>query len=308
MSKIAFIFPGQGAQVIGMGKEFFDKNEGSQRIFREASEITGLDIPSLCFEENDNLNITEYTQVAMLATSIAMLEAFKDYHINPSVCAGLSLGEYSAMVASGALDYKQACHIVRQRGILMQDAVLPGMGAMAAVLALEVSKIEEVCDKIEGVEIANYNCPGQTVISGAKEAVKLAGELLLEAGAKRVIMLNVSGPFHSSMLKEAGRKLGKLLEPIPFHKPSIPYVTNVTGDYIRESNQIKELLEKQVYSPVKWQQGIQTMIENGVDTFIEIGPGRSLSAFVKKIDSSKKILNIEKFEDMEKVALEVEKC
>lgn len=308
MSKIAFIFPGQGAQVIGMGKDFYENHKGSKEIFDKASEITGIHIPKLCFEENENLNITEYTQVAILTTSIAMLEAFKDYNIKPSVCAGLSLGEYSALVTSGVLDFSKACHIVRQRGILMQEAVPNGIGAMAAVLALEANKIEEVCDKIEGVEIANYNCPGQIVISGKKNAVEEASKLLVEAGAKRVIMLNVSGPFHSSMLKEAGAKLGQLLEPIPFHKPHTPYVTNVSGEYIKEMGQIKKLLERQVYSSVRWQQGIETMIGEGVDTFIEIGPGKSLSAFIKKIDSTKKIFNIEKYEDMEKVALEVGKC
>ncbi|NLZ80907.1 MAG: ACP S-malonyltransferase [Clostridiales bacterium] len=308
MSKIAFIFPGQGAQTFGMGKDFYERHEGSQRIFEEASEITEINIAGLCFEENDFLNITEYTQVAVLTTSIAILEASKDYNITPSVCAGLSLGEYSALVASGALEFNQACHIVRQRGIFMQDAVPVGLGAMAAVLSLEVNKIEEVCSKIEGVEIANYNCPGQIVISGEKEAVKEAGQLLLDLGAKRVVMLNVSGPFHSSMLKDAGKKLATLLESISFHKPHIPYVTNVTGEYVKEMGQIKEFLEKQVYSPVRWQQGIEAMIAEGVDTFIEIGPGKSLSAFVKKIDSTKRILNIEKFEDMEKVALEVGKC
>lgn len=308
MSKIAFTFPGQGAQVIGMGKDFYENHEGSKEIFERASEITGINIPKLCFEENDNLNITEYTQVAILTTSIAILEAFKDYNIKPSACAGLSLGEYSALVASGILDFSEACHIVRQRGILMQEAVPTGIGAMAAVLALEASKIEEICEKIEGVEIANYNCPGQIVISGEKKAVEEAGKLFLETGAKRVIMLNVSGPFHSSMLKEAGTKLGKLLEPILLHKPHTPYVTNVTGEYVKETGQIKELLERQVYSSVRWQQGIETMIAEGVDTFIEIGPGKTLSAFVKKIDSTKKIVNIEKFEDVEKVALEVERC
>lgn len=308
MSKIAFIFPGQGTQIAGMGKDFYEKHKASKRIYEEASEITGLDIARLCFEENENLNITEYTQIAILTTSIAMLEAFKDYKVKACVCSGLSLGEYSALVASGILDFSQASYIVRQRGILMQEAVAAGIGAMSAVLSLETNKIEEVCNRIDGVEIANYNCPGQIVISGEKEAVKEAGQLLLDAGAKRVIALNVSGPFHSSMLKEAGAKLGGLLEPMIFKEPSIPYVTNVTAKYVREMSGIKYLLEKQVYSSVKWQQGIQAMIEEGVDTFVEIGPGKSLSSFVKKIDPTKKILNIEKFEDMKKVALEVETC
>lgn len=308
MSKIAFIFPGQGAQFIGMGKDFYEKNTASKEIFEKASEITGLNIADLCFKENEKLDITEYTQVAILTTSIAMLEAFKDYKIYPSVCAGLSLGEYSALVASGFLDFEQACSIVRQRGILMQNAVPLGIGAMAAVLSLEESKVEKICNQIDGVEVANYNCPGQIVISGKKEAVEEASQLLVEAGARRVIKLNVSGPFHSSMLKGAGEKLGELLEPFSFFKANIPYVTNVTGEYVKDMGQVKDFLERQVYSSVRWQQGIENMIAEGVDTFIEIGPGKSLSSFVKKIDSSKRVLNIEKYEDMERVALEVEKC
>ena len=301
MSRIAFIFPGQGAQTAGMGKDFYEQTETAKGVFDEATRLLGFSMPELCFEPNDRLDITEYTQAAMVTTSIAMMKVFMERTgIRPDVAAGLSLGEYCALAAAGVMSEADAITTVRQRGILMQEAVPAGVGAMAAVLAMDAAAIETVIAPIEGVTIANYNCPGQIVISGLKEAVETAGEKLKEAGAKRVIPLNVSGPFHSRMLTEAGRKLGEVLEKTEVHTPRIPYVANVTAQYVTEAAEVKPLLEQQVYSSVRWQQSVETMLADGVDTFIEIGPGKTLSGFVKKISRDVKVLNIEKMEDLEK--------
>ena len=301
MSKIAFIFPGQGAQYVGMGKDFYEQTETGRKVFDEATEILGFSVPELCFETNDRLNITEYTQAAMVTTSIAMMKVLmEETGIRPDVAAGLSLGEYCALYAAGVMSEADAIATVRQRGILMQQAVPVGIGSMAAVLGMDAVAIEQVIADIQDVQIANYNCPGQIVISGKKEAVETAAEKLKAAGAKRVLPLNVSGPFHSQMLTEAGEKLGQVLQGVEVHKPVIPYVANVTAQYVTEAEDVKPLLMKQVSSSVRWQQSVETMIADGVDTFIEIGPGKTLSGFMKKINRDVKVLNIEKLEDIEK--------
>lgn len=300
MSKTAFIFPGQGAQYIGMGKDFYENEEVSREIFELASRITGLDIPALCFEENQKLSITEYTQIAMVTVEIAILKALQNKGFSPDVTAGLSLGEYAAIVAAGAMRESDALAVVRRRGIYMQEAVPVG-GAMSAVLGLEADVIEEVCENTQGiVSIANYNCPGQIVITGEAGAVQAAGESLKEKGAKRVVPLNVSGPFHSQMLTEAGERLRKDLDRIPIPDFSIPYVANLTADYVTKPDEIKELLKLQISSPVKWQQSVERMLADGVDTFVEIGPGKTLSSFVKKINKEVTVLNIDKYEDFSK--------
>ncbi|WP_125141716.1 ACP S-malonyltransferase [Clostridium transplantifaecale] len=302
MSKIAFIFPGQGAQACGMGQDFYEQTNDAKEIFDRASEILGFSMQELCFEKNDRLDITEYTQPAMVTASIAMMKVFMERTgIKPDVAAGLSLGEYPAMVAAGVMSTEDAIRTVRQRGILMQEAVPAGVGAMSAVLAMDAEKIEEVIADISGVQIANYNCPGQIVISGKKEAVEEAAEKLKAAGAKRVLPLNVSGPFHSYLLEEAGEKLYGVLKEVEVHTPVIPYVANVTAEYVTDSREVKTLLKKQVSSSVRWEQSIRKMLEDGVDTFIEIGPGRTLTGFMKKIDRNVKAMNIEKLEDIEKV-------
>ena len=288
-----------------MGQDFYEQTETGKKIFDMASGLLGFSMPELCFTPNDRLDITEYTQAAMVTASIAMMEVLKERTgVKPDVAAGLSLGEYPAMVAAGVMSAEDAIKTVRQRGILMQEAVPVGIGSMAAVLAMDAEKIEEVIAPIEGVQIANYNCPGQIVISGKKEAVEAASEKLKEAGAKRVLPLNVSGPFHSSMLVEAGEKLGKVLEDVEVHEPVIPYAANVTASYVTEASQVKPLLEKQVSSSVRWQQTMEMMLKDGVDTFIEIGPGKTLAGFMKKIDRSVRVINIEKLEDVENFSLE----
>lgn len=303
MSKAAFIFPGQGAQTAGMGRDFYEQMGTAKKVYDTASELLGFSLPELCFEKNDRLDITEYTQAAMVTTSIAMMRVLlEETTLRPDVAAGLSLGEYCALATAGVMSDEDAITTVRQRGILMQEAVPTGIGSMAAVLAMDGEAIEKIIADIEGVQIANYNCPGQIVISGKKEAVELAAGKLKEGGAKRVIPLNVSGPFHSRMLTEAGEKLGRVLEPIKINTPVIPYVANVTASYVTDVAMVKPLLMKQVYSSVRWHQSVEAMIADGVDTFVEIGPGRTLSGFIKKITRDVKVFNIEKIEDLEKVA------
>ena len=302
MSKIAFIFPGQGAQACGMGQDFYEQTETGKRIFDKATQLMGFSMPQLCFEENDRLDITEYTQAAMVTASIAMMRVLEENGIKPDVAAGLSLGEYCALAAAGVMSDEDAIRTVRQRGILMQEAVPVGEGAMAAILALDAAAIEEVTGAMEGVWIANYNCPGQIVISGEKAAVEEACEKLKAAGAKRAVMLNVSGPFHSGMLTAAGEKLGQVLSRVELHEPRIPYVANVTAQYVKSAAEVKELLTRQVSSSVRWQQSVEAMIGDGVDTFIEIGPGKKLAGFMRKISRDVKTLNVEKLEDIGKAA------
>ena len=301
MSKIAFIFPGQGAQVCGMGQDFYEQTKTGREIFDRASGLLGFSMPELCFEKNDRLDITEYTQAAMVTTSVAMLRVMEEQGYRADVAAGLSLGEYCALAAAGVMSDEDAIRTVRERGILMQEAVPAGVGGMSAVLGMNAEEINAVVDPIANVQVANYNCPGQIVISGLKEAVEEASEKLKEAGARRVIPLNVSGPFHSYLLEEAGRKLGSFLDQIEICRPQIPYVANVTAQYVTEAAEVKPLLIRQVSSSVRWQQSVEAMIADGVDRFVEIGPGKTLSGFVKKINRQVTVLNVEKLEDLEKL-------
>ncbi len=297
MGKLVFMFPGQGSQYVGMGKEFYDTIPACKKVYDLASEASGLDIPGLCFEENDKINITEYTQIAMLATEAAILTALKEEGITPDVTAGLSLGEYGALIASNVMDMKDAFSVVRKRGIYMQKAVPTG-GAMSAVLGLDAEVIEGVCEKTEGiVSIANYNCPGQIVITGEKAAVDAAGEALKAAGAKRIVPLKVSGPFHSQMLSGAGEKLGEALKDVKIADEFIPYLANVTADYVTKASDVKPLLTKQVASSVRWQQTVERLIADGADEVLEIGPGKTLTGFMRKINRDVKVNNIDKLED-----------
>ena len=242
MSKTAWIFPGQGAQIAGMGKDFYEQSEIAREVIDGASELLKLDMKKLCFEENERLHQTEYTQAAMVTICMAMEQVLRSMGAAPDVTAGLSLGEYCAIASAGGMNRQDAILAVRKRGILMQNAVPDGKGSMAAVLGMKADEIETAISKIEGVGIANYNCPGQIVITGWKETVEQAGELLKENGAKRVLPLNVSGPFHSPLLQEAGQELKKVLDRVEFSNLEVPYVTNVTAQYVYDVKEIKELL------------------------------------------------------------------
>lgn len=312
MSKIAFIFPGQGAQKTGMGKDFYEQSQRAAEIYDAASkrlkEEMEIDIRTLCFDENDKLDQTAYTQAALVTTCLAMARTLEEKGVRADVTAGLSLGEYCAIAVAGGMSDLDAVWAVRKRGVLMEEAVPTGVGAMAAVLGLSAEQIEKVREEIKGVTVANYNCPGQVVITGETDSVDAAKEKLLECGAKRVLPLNVSGPFHSPMLKEAGEKLSEVLDQIHFHELELPYVTNVTAEPITDICKTKELLKEQVAASVRWQQSMERMIEDGVDTFIEIGPGKTLAGFLKKINRTVTVMNISCIEDVDKVASAVNLC
>ena len=301
MGKIAFMFPGQGAQYVGMGKDFYETIPVSRQMYELASKASGLDVEALCFNENERIHITEYTQIAMLATEVAMLKAVEEKGLKPDVTAGLSLGEYGALVASGVMSPEDVFRVVRMRGIYMQEAV-PHGGAMVAVLGLDTAVIEKICEETPGmVSVANYNCPGQIVITGEENAINSAVEKLTAAGAKRCVTLKVRGPLHSPLLAGAGEKLAKELEQVTIGEIQVPYIANVTADYVTDKEAVKGLLEKQVSSSVRWQQTIERMIADGVDTFIEIGPGKTLSGFMRKINREMKVYNVEKTEDLAKL-------
>ncbi|MCM2140150.1 ACP S-malonyltransferase [Vagococcus fluvialis] len=306
--KIAFVFSGQGAQYLGMGQEFYTNSLIFKQYIDLASKVLDLDLPKIMLEEDDKLNQTEYTQPIILAMSVAISEMIKEQlNIKPEICAGLSLGEYTALVESGALDFEAALKLVRKRGKLMQEAVPAGVGAMTAVMGMDREVIEAICKEassVAGVYPANYNMPGQIVIGGFKEGVAKAEELLKEAGAKRLIPLKVSGPFHTPLLKEASENLEVVLKQVDFKEMSIPVVTNVTGSFIESNEKIIPTLTKQVMSPVYFEDCVKTMIAEGVDTFIEIGPGKTLSSFIKKSDKTVKIQHCEDqktFEKLEKL-------
>ena len=303
MSKIAFIYPGQGAQKAGMGRDFYENSPLARELYDEASDILGLDMKALCFEENDKLDLTEYTQAALVTTCLAMTRAAVEAGLKADITAGLSLGEYAAIAAAGGMKEPDAVRLVRERGILMQNTVPAGEGAMCAVMAMEAEKIEQVIENIAGVSVANYNCPGQIVITGETAAVEAAAGALKSAGAKRTVMLNVSGPFHSPMLAAAGEKLLEKLGQVELSPLNIPYVTNVNAEEITDVGRIKELLAKQVSSPVRWMQSMEHLIDSGVDTFIEIGPGRTLAGFMKKINRDVKVLNISAWDDIKKAGI-----
>lgn len=299
--KRAFLFSGQGAQYVGMGQELYAQEPIVRATFEEASHALEYDVAELCFTENDRLNQTEYTQPAILTVSIAFWRLLQEKGYQADVVAGLSLGEYSALVASGALDFKTAVTLVAKRGAFMATAAPQGTGKMVAVMNTPIEVIEEACQKASAIGIvspANYNTPQQIVIGGEVAAVEQAMAYLTEAGAKRMIPLNVSGPFHTALLKPAAEKLKRELDTVSFQPMTIPVISNTTAQVMQE-DQVKELLEKQVMSPVRFYESIATLKDLGVEQVIEIGPGKVLSGFMKKID---KTMTVTRLEDSQTLA------
>lgn len=289
MGKVAFIFPGQGSQTVGMGQTLAKQVEKSALLFQKADEKLGFSLSDILFNgPQEKLTLTENAQPALLTTSIAILEVLKDYGVTPDFTAGHSLGEYSALVAAGAIRFEDAVFAVRKRGEYMEEAVPAGVGTMAAILGMDVDELRAVTDEITSngniVQLANLNCPGQIVISGSKEGVEAASVLAKEKGAKKVIPLVVSGPFHSVLMKPAAEKFSEILNQIEIQNAKVPVIANVTAAIMQESKDIKEKLIQQLYSPVRWEESVKTLLDHGVDTFIEIGPGKVLSGLVKKIN------------------------
>ena len=304
--KIGFLFPGQGSQSIGMGKDLYEKYEEVRDIYKKVKDITGIDVAQMTFEgEEEELNKTSNTQIAILTMSLAILKILKDNDINAEVSAGLSLGEYSALIYSGILDFETGVKIVQKRGEYMQNLVPDGEWLMAAVLGMEEEKVEEACKKIsKGFAVpVNFNCPGQIVISGDKEGVEEAEKILKEMGARKVRELKTSGPFHTIKLKKASEELKKELDKIEIHKQKSLVIKNLDAKPYTENDDVREILAKHIISPVKFSKSLQEMLDLGVDTFIEIGPGKTLSGFVKKIETDKEIniLNVNNVETLENV-------
>ena len=302
MSKIAFIFPGQGSQYVGMGKDFYDSYEEVRELFRLANEVTGLNLEEICFTENEKLNRTEYTQIAMLLVEMSILKVVRKLGVTADMSAGLSLGEYGALAAADVLSDRDLLDLIRKRGIYMQNAYPTG-GGMCAILGLETELVEKACEETDGyVRIANYNCPGQLIITGEKAPVTNAAKKCSELGAKKTVELNVSGPFHSSLLKDAADKLAEELKNVSINNPGIPYVCNVDATEVTNNENIAKLLSDQVISPVKWEQSFRFMLDKGIDTFIEMGPGKTLAGFAKRIDRAAKVISIQTVEDLEKLS------
>jgi [acyl-carrier-protein] S-malonyltransferase len=306
MSKIAFVFPGQGAQAVGMGKDVYDALPNSRAVFEKGDEVLGFPLSKLIFEGPDSeLKQTVNTQPALLTASVAYLEALREQGLKPDYVAGHSLGEYSALVAAGVLSYEDAVTLVRLRGRFMEEAVPGGQGAMAAVLGAEREALAVLCQNVSEesgvVELANVNCPGQIVVSGSQEGVNGVVQRVKEAGGKRAIPLEVSGPFHSSMMRAAADRLAEELQKVTFNTPNVPVIVNVTASPVTDPEEIRELLVRQVYSPVLWQDSIEWLIADGVDTFVEIGSGSVLAGLIRKIDKTVKVININTLESVQTV-------
>lgn len=297
MGKIAFVFPGQGAQAVGMGRDAYERFEASRAVFDRADEVLGFSVSKLAFEgPEEELKLTANTQPALLTTSVALLEAFKARGVKPDYVAGHSLGEYSALVAAGVLSFDDAVRLVRARGLFMEQAVPGGQGAMAATLGADRDALDALCRDISAtvgrVELANVNCPGQIVVSGTAAGVAAVAERGKEAGAKRVVPLEVSGPFHSSLMQPAAERLEKELAAAEFRDAAVPVIANVTARPVTSGEEFRRLLVRQVVSPVLWEDSIRYLIGEGVDTFVEIGSGTVLAGLIKKIDKTVKVVSV----------------
>lgn len=303
--KRAFLFPGQGAQIVGMGKDIYEKYDEAKKIYDEASKISGIDVRKLCFEgPEEDLNKTENTQIAILTTSLAILEVLKAKGIEADIATGLSLGEYGALIYAGIISFEDGIQLIQKRGYYMGNLLPDEKFSMAAVIGLDSQKIEEVCKEIEQtgkfIVVANYNCSVQTVVSGEEEAINESMEKLKEAGAKRVLKLNTSGPFHTRKLEKAKEAYAKELEKVDFQiKNKVKVIKNIDGTYYTENDNIKEILANHIISPVRFDKAIKLMEQENVEEYVEIGPGRTLTGFVKKENKEANTFNINTVESLE---------
>ncbi len=297
--KIAFVYPGQGVQKVGMAQDFVEKYDWAKDMVKQAAEASGFDMEKILFEENEDIHVTEYTQPCLVPACSIMTKAVEDLGVKPDITAGLSLGEYCALVTAGAMTFKDAVRLTRIRGNLMSSFVPAGQGTMAAIIALPKETVQQCIDHIDGAEVANYNCPGQIVITGEKDAVHEGMEKLSEMGAKKAVELKVSGPFHSPMLKGAGEKLRLELDKAEISDLKIPYIANFNAELIEDTAETRDLLEKQVYSSVMWEQTLTKLKDLGVDVLIEIGPGKTIAGFCKKTIPDVPVINVSTVEDAE---------
>ncbi|MFN3480847.1 MAG: ACP S-malonyltransferase [Thermodesulfovibrionales bacterium] len=303
MKELCFVFPGQGSQHVGMGRDMYERYDEAKQVFEIASDVLGYDVASLCFNGPDEeLNRTVRTQPCILTVSIAIYRVLLSKGLRPSVTAGHSLGEYSALVAAGVLDLNKALILTERRGQFMQDAVPEGKGLMAAILGLKRKEVDDICLTVRSgyVVPANYNCPGQIVIAGEKKAVEEAIRLAKEAGAKRAVPLSVSVPSHCALMAGASERLAELVKDIDFHSPSVPVVNNADALFLSNVESIKSSLVRQLNSPLLWEDSIKTIIDSGIETFIEVGPGKVLSGLIRRIDPKVNVLNVEDNASLEK--------
>ncbi|MGI6037473.1 MAG: ACP S-malonyltransferase [Limnochordia bacterium] len=302
MVQLGYIFPGQGSQAIGMGREFYEESIAARRIWDQADEILGIPLRELVWEgATQELNLTINAQPALLTACVAAYEAIKEAGLEGMAYAGHSLGEYSALVAAGAIDFPTALSLVRRRGELMEEAYPKGQGAMAAVLGLDTAVIEEICNGISHVTVANYNCPGQVVISGKRKAVEKAGKALQEQGARRVVFLDVSGPFHSPLMEPAAQAMADELKQVKIQRPSRPVFSNVDGQPVEDGEAIKGTLVAQLTSPVRWEETIHNMVAQGVELFVEVGHGQVLKGLLRRIDRRLQVVNVDTPQELEKL-------